>query len=166
MGAGRGRGGRGGRRGGGRDDIRRHKASRGDVRAAVVALIAEQPMHGYQIMQEMKERSRGAWQPSPGSIYPTLQQLADEGLVTSSDDGGRKVFTLTEAGQAVVEDSTEPPPWEDLAASDDFVDMRRTAASVMAATKQVAHVGSSDQVTAATEILTDARKRLYQVLAE
>lgn len=156
---GRGRGGRGGGR-------RRHKASRGDIRAAVVALLAEEPMHGYQIMQEIEERSQGAWQPSPGSIYPTLQQLADEGLVTSSDDGGRNIFALTEAGQVVKDDTTTSPPWENFVGTDDFVDMRRAAASVMGATKQVAAVGSPDQVTAALEVLTEARQRLYQLLAE
>ena len=109
---------------------------------------------------------KGAWQPSPGSIYPTLQQLADEGLVTSSDDGGRNIFTLTEAGTAVNDDASTPPPWEDLAGTDNFVGMRRAASSVMGATKQVAQVGSPEQVTAATEILTETRQRLYQLLAE
>ena len=123
-------------------------------------------MHGYQIMQELQERSKGAWQPSPGSIYPALQQLADEGLVTASDDGGRKVFTLTQAGHALNDETTTPPPWEDLAGTDDFADMRQAIASVMAASKQIAQVGSPDQVAAATKILTEARQRLYQLLAE
>ena len=162
-GGGRGRGGRS--RGRGYSD-RRYRANRGDIRAAVIALLAEDPMHGYQIMQELAERSKGAWEPSPGSIYPTLQQLADEGLVTSSDDGGRNIFTLTEAGTAVNDDASTPPPWEDLAGTDNFVGMRRAASSVMGATKQVAQVGSPEQVTAATEILTETRQRLYQLLAE
>ena len=118
------------------------------------------------MMQEMQDRSNGAWQPSPGSVYPTLQQLADEGLVTSSEDGGRKVFTLTAAGLAVNDDTTTPPPWEDLAGTDSYVEMRRAVASVMAAARQVAQVGRADQVAAATVILTDARQRLYQLLAE
>lgn len=108
----------------------------------------------------------GVWQPSPGSIYPTLQQLADEGLVTSSDDGGRKIFTLTGAGHAVNDGYETAPPWEVLAGARNFVDMRRAVKSVIAASKQVAQVGSKDQVAAAAEILADARQRLYQLLAE
>ena len=103
---------------------------------------------------------------APGSIYPTLQQLADEGLVTSTDEGGRNIFTLTEAGSEVNEDTTSAPPWEELAGTDNFVEMRQTASSLMGATKQIAQVGSPEQVTAATEILTEARQRLYQLLAD
>ena len=162
---GRGPSGRRGRGGRGHGD-RRHRANRGDIRAAILALLAEEPMHGYQMMQELAERSKGAWQPSPGSVYPTLQQLADEGLVISTDDGGRNLFELADPGRAAHEASTTPPPWENLVGTDNFVDMRRAASSVMGATKQIAQVGSPEQVTSATEILTDARQRLYQLLAE
>ncbi len=166
-GSGRGRSGSGPGRGGPGGGRGRHgKVSRGDVRTAVMALLAEDPMHGYQIMQELKERSQGAWQPSAGSIYPTLQQLADEGLVSSEDEGGRKVFTLTEAGTATSKENTDRPPWETLAGDAQFVDLRKTVQSVAAATKQVAQVGTPEQVSAASEILTEARQRLYKLLAE
>jgi DNA-binding PadR family transcriptional regulator len=165
-GKGRPGGGRGrGRSGGGRGH-RHGKVSRGDVRIGILALLAEEPMHGYQIMQELKDRSEGAWQPSAGSIYPTLQQLADEGLVSSKDEGGRKTFSLTESGSVTNEETTAPPPWEALAGDAQFVTMRKTMQSVLAAVKQVAQVGTPEQVEAATEILTETRQRLYKVLAE
>jgi DNA-binding PadR family transcriptional regulator len=153
-----------GRRGGrGRH---RHKVSRGDVRLAILALLADEPMHGYQVMQELSERSGGAWRPSPGSIYPTLQQLADEGLIEADKDGDRKVFSLTEAGREANESSDSPPPWEDIARDESHVDMRGAISSVVDAAKQIGQVGSPDQEAAAAEILTDARKRLYQILAD
>ncbi|MEZ5227652.1 MAG: PadR family transcriptional regulator [Acidimicrobiales bacterium] len=165
---GRGRG--GGGRGGGRKrggPHRRGGVGRGDVRIAVLALLTEEPMHGYQIMSELAERSQGAWQPSPGSIYPLLQQLADEGLVTSDESDGRKVFTLTEAGIALADESADQPPvWERFAQSGAGVDLREAIAGIAVAARQVATTGTSDQVARAAEILVDARKRLYQLLAE
>ena len=95
------------------------RARRGDVRAAVLRLLSEQPMHGYQIIQELSARSGGAWSPSAGSVYPTLQLLADEGLVTAEETAGKKVFSLTEAGiAAVAETADQPAPWEEAAQSD------------------------------------------------
>src|SRR4051794_3835778 len=79
--------GRGRRHGGPRGP--RGRAARGDVRAAVLLLLAEEPMHGYQLMQAIAERSGGRWTPSPGAIYPTLNQLEDEGLVTVTQESGR-----------------------------------------------------------------------------
>ena len=85
------------------------RMARGDVRAAVLALLAEQPMHGYQIIQQIEERSGGAWKPSPGSVYPTLQLLTDEGIVDVEEESGRKTYSLTEAGRAEAAD--KPAPW-------------------------------------------------------
>src|SRR3954454_774724 len=93
------RGGRGGRGG---------RAPRGDVRTAVLLLLAEEPMHGYQLMQAIAERSGGSWTPSPGAIYPTLNQLEDEGLVTVTADAGRKLVTLTDAGREYLESQGDP----------------------------------------------------------
>ncbi len=84
---------------------------RGIIRDAILHLLAEQPMHGYQVMQELSERSGGRWHPSAGSIYPTLQQLEDEGLVTAEDRDGRKTFSLTEAGQAATTALPTDRPW-------------------------------------------------------
>jgi DNA-binding PadR family transcriptional regulator len=124
-------------------------------------------MHGYQIIQELAERTGGAWQPSAGSVYPSLQLLADEGLIAGTDSDGRKVFALTAEGAArAAEAAGEAPPWERLAATAGSVDLRHAMAGVIHATKQVASTGTTDQIARADAILTDARKRLYQLLAE
>ena len=143
-GPGRGRGGRG--RGGPRRG--RNGIGRGDVRVAVLALLNEEPMHGYQIMSELAERSNGAWKPSPGSIYPLLQQLADEGLVESDEADGRKVFTITSAGTDVAaETADQPPVWERMAKTGG-VDLREAVESIGAAARQVAMTGTPEQVKA------------------
>ena len=145
------------------------RAGRGDIRAAILALLAEEAMHGYQIMRELTERTGGIWRPSPGSIYPTLQLLQDEGLVRSEDaDGGRKLFHLTDEGKAAVDKSGSKPPWETVAAEHDSgaVDIRDLVGGVMAAARQVVHDGTNEQRNQAAEILRDARRRLYQVLAD
>ncbi len=146
----------------------RQKVSRGEVRAAILQLLSEEPMHGYQIMQELAERSDGMWRPSPGSIYPTLQQLADEELVRAEDSEGKKVYHLTDAGQAKVDESQAPPPWarfdvEDLGGLFEIKDL---AIQVGAAVMQVASAGSDEQLAEAKEILADTRSRLYQLLAD
>src|SRR6478752_8876595 len=90
------------------------RAGRGEVRSAVLALLAERPMHGYQIIREIEERSSGSWKPSAGSVYPTLQLLADEGLIRAEESNGRKIYSLTEAGRAEAEEAG-PAPWESAA---------------------------------------------------
>jgi DNA-binding PadR family transcriptional regulator len=144
------------------------RARRGDVRTAVLLLLAEQPMHGYQIIQELSARSGGAWSPSAGSVYPTLQLLADEGLVSAEETGGKKVFSLTEAGVAAAAETAEQPaPWDEAAQSGSGVQGYREAVGrLMAAVFQIGKSGSADQVAAAIEILTDARKKLYAILSE
>lgn len=144
------------------------RARRGDVRTAVLRLLAEQPMHGYQIIQELAERSAGAWTPSAGSVYPTLQQLADEDLVTAEESGGKKVFHLTEAGRAqVAEMADQPAPWDDASLGDPGMrDYRVTVGKLMQAAFQIGTSGSREQRDAAVEILTEARKKLYALLAE
>jgi DNA-binding PadR family transcriptional regulator len=146
----------------------RHKAGRGDIRAAILALLTEEPMHGYQIIREIGERSEGAWTPSPGSVYPTLQQLTDEGLVRSSETDGKRVYELTEDGRAQADSRTGTLPWEEAAegADDDLVALRDLVFQVMAATRQVAHAGTTTQLEAAQAILRTARKSLYQLLAD
>lgn len=146
------------------------KAKRGNVRAAILALLAEEPRNGYQIIQEINERSGGAWKPSPGAVYPALSQLADEGLIRSDESEGRKVFHLTDAGRAYVADHPDEvaAPWEDVTAElhDDVHDLFRLAGQTGMAIVQVAQAGSPAQVGQATKILADTRRRLYQILAE
>lgn len=144
------------------------RARRGDVRAAILQLLSEEPMHGYQIIGELTDRSGGAWSPSAGSVYPTLQQLADERLVVAEVVGGKKVYHLTEAGVAAAERYGESrAPWDE--AADTRVNgtgYHRAAYRLVQAIVQVGSSGSARQLTAGVEILSDARKRLYALLAE
>jgi DNA-binding PadR family transcriptional regulator len=144
------------------------RVGRGDVRSAILVLLGEQPMHGYQIIQELSSRSGGVWRPSPGSVYPTLQQLEDEGLVHGEEADGRRVFHLTDEGKADVDrrEDDQRAPWEIGDQTGPFVDMRKAGLGLVSAVMQVAQTGSPDQVARATSILNDARKRLYSMLAE
>lgn len=146
----------------------RPKVSRGDVRTAILYLLAEEPMHGYQIMQELSERTDGLWKLSPGSVYPTLQQLEDEDLVKSDQTDGKNIFHLTAEGKARVESSEAAPPWERFGAEDGdaLMDLRETGFQVGAAVMQVARAGSDAQIEKAKAILEDTRRKIYQILAE
>jgi DNA-binding PadR family transcriptional regulator len=146
------------------------RAGRGDVRAAILALLAEQPMHGYQIMREIGERSGGVWRPSPGSIYPTLQQLEDEELVRpETGDSGRRVFALTDSGREAQSASAGgSAPWDEVGVEGDntALELRDLVGQVMAAARQVLHAGESAQIAQAKDVLRDARRKLYRILAE
>ena len=145
------------------------RRERGDVRAAILALLAEEPMHGYQIITELTERSGGVWQPSPGSVYPTLQALEDQGLVTADKSEGRRVFSLTAEGRTAAEEAADgPAPWERAARGADrsLLDLRGLMFEVAAATLQVSRSGSESQVKTVGEILADTRRRIYLVLAD
>jgi DNA-binding PadR family transcriptional regulator len=144
------------------------RMGRGDVRAAILALLTEEPMHGYQIITELTERSGGAWHPSPGSVYPTLQAMEDQGLVTANKSEGRRVFSLTDEGRAAAEAAGDgPAPWEDAArgANRPLLDLRGLIGEVAAATMQVGRAGNEQQVKAVGEILADTRRRIYLILA-
>jgi DNA-binding PadR family transcriptional regulator len=138
------------------------------MRVAILALLSEEPMHGYQIIQELSERSDGAWNPSPGSVYPTLQQLADEGLVRSTETDGRRVHELTDEGRARAAERTGPAPWEDAAEEqgDDVAALWQAFMGIADASKQISRTGTQAQITSALEIVKDARKRLYRLLAD
>jgi DNA-binding PadR family transcriptional regulator len=145
------------------------RAGRGDIRAAIVALLSESSMHGYQIIRELSERTGGAWTPSPGSVYPTLQQLEDEELVVEQkSDTGRRVYALTEAGRERAAALPSPAPWEQVAAeaNDETADFRSLVFQVLGAVKQVAGAGTPAQIEAAQDVLRTARRSLYQILAE
>lgn len=147
----------------------RPRSRRGDVRSAVLRLLSEQPMHGYQIITELAQRSEGAWRPSPGSVYPTLQQLEDEGLVTATEQDGRRTFSLTDAGRAEVEKMADRrAPWEELADEDGHTarNLRAAAAQLMGAVVQVGAAGTDRQLADAERLLTETRKALYRLLAE
>jgi DNA-binding PadR family transcriptional regulator len=146
---------------------RRHRARRGDVRGAILTLLAERPMHGYEMIQQLEERTGGRWRPSAGSIYPTLQLLEDEGLVTAEEVDGRRVFSLTGPGQEAVEQrGDEKAPWESGDESSPLGELRSVAFQVGAATRQVGHAGSDEQINRAVEVLQETRRRLYSILGE
>jgi DNA-binding PadR family transcriptional regulator len=142
-----------------------HRAARGDVRAAILALLNEQPMHGYQVIAELDERTGGVWKPSPGSVYPTLQMLEDEGLVAPDAEGGKKVFHLTDEGRAAAV-AAGSAPWEAVVGDAAQVDLRKVVGQLLAASKQVAQTGSPAQIERARVVMNDARKALYGILAE
>jgi DNA-binding PadR family transcriptional regulator len=143
------------------------RVRRGNVRAAILALLAERPMHGYEMIQELEARTDGLWRPSAGSIYPTLQLLEDEGLVTGEESEGKRRFSLTDAGRAEAE-RLERPPWEEVRdhGEGQASSLRDSAFQLGAAIVQVARAGSEDQINTTRQILNDARRRVYTVLGE
>jgi DNA-binding PadR family transcriptional regulator len=148
----------------------RAKAGRGDVRAAILALLREGPCTGYQIMSEIEERSGGAWRPSPGAVYPALAQLADEGLIEGEESAGRRTFRLTDAGREYVEQNPDMArgAWESRAQQEawELPGLFAEAARLGAGIVQVAHAGTPGQVLEAERLLERTRRRLYQILAE
>ena len=154
----------------------RHQHGRGrgrgrgrpNVRAAVLALLLERPMHGYEMIQEIDNRTGGIWRPSPGSIYPTLQLLEDEGLIEAEATGGRKRYTLTADGRGEAETAAENPPWGQF--TDDTMsqvqDFRDAAVGIMSALRQVGFNGTPEQRAKALEVLNETKRKLYAVLAD
>lgn len=148
---------------------KQRRGRRGNVRAAILALLAEEPRHGYSIMNELAERSGGLWRPSPGSVYPVLSQLQDEGLVSATDADGRRVFSLTDAGREHVAENAEAlrEPW---VVADDGPRRRvgglmQAMAGLGAAVEQVARLGDDAQAARAVEALDEARRTMYRLLA-
>jgi len=143
------------------------RMGRGDVRAAVLALLIEKPMHGYQIIQEIGERSNGAWKPSAGSVYPTLQLLADEGLVSVEESNGRKTYSLTAEGRAVA-DTAGSTPWETPGGRESgrHGALPKAGLELAQATAQVGRSGSPEQVQQAVAVLDEARRKVYAILAQ
>jgi DNA-binding PadR family transcriptional regulator len=144
------------------------RGRRGDVRAAILALLLERPMHGYEMIQQIAERSNGIWRPSPGSVYPTLQLLDDEGLITASESSGnKKLFELTDEGRAAAE-KVETLPWDEIAEGADpgHVTLRTAVVQLSGAVMQSAHAASSEQQQRIVDILNNARREIYGILGE
>ncbi|MDQ1113481.1 DNA-binding PadR family transcriptional regulator [Microbacterium testaceum] len=146
------------------------RMNKGDVRSAVLSLLLEQPMHGYQIIREIEDRSGGSWKPSPGSVYPTLQLLTDEGLVEAEESSGRKTYSLTAEGRAAAGDETteRTAPWESAGSRDGgrMTALPKAGVELAQAAAQVARTGDKEQVAQAVEILDEARRKLYSILAQ
>ena len=163
------------RHGHGRDEMRggrghgrgRHRVRRGDVRSAILALLDDRSMHGYEMIQELEERTGGRWRPSAGSIYPTLQLLEDEGLVSPEEVEGRKVYSLTDSGKEAVPDRTEGQrPWEEGDEDSPRFAVRSELMRTIGAAKQIARGDDDEQMAKAAEILKESRRQLYGILAE
>jgi DNA-binding PadR family transcriptional regulator len=146
------------------------RARRGDVRAAALVLLAEEPRNGYQLMQEIEERSGGAWRPSPGSVYPALQQLEDEGLVRTGESDGRRVFELTDEGRAHVEEHRDElgEPWEAVSrdVSDEMRELAGSMKELWVAIAQVMRAADEAQIERAQRVLADTKRELYLILAD
>ena len=148
----------------------RGRARRGDVRQAVLALLVEAPLNGYQMIQKLAEHTDGGWKPSPGAIYPALAQLEDEGLIEQFDNEGTKSYRLTEAGQSAAADVTEKP-WEAFNADnaplhpEQIKGMWKEFGGLAMAAQELTRSGSPAQQEQATALLAETRRKLYGLLA-
>ncbi|HEU5002531.1 MAG TPA: PadR family transcriptional regulator [Actinomycetota bacterium] len=141
------------------------------MRIAILAVLAEKPMHGYDLIRELEERSRQMWHPSPGSVYPTLQMLEEQGLLSSVEQDGKRVYSITDEGRAEVTAQEErrggAQPWDEAREGGErFGPLFGAMGQLGAAVMQVARAGNSSQAERVTEILTEARKKVYSVLSE
>jgi DNA-binding PadR family transcriptional regulator len=139
------------------------------VRAAILTLLGEEPRNGYGLIQEIEARSDGVWRPSPGSVYPALQLMEDEGLIRAVGDGDKRAYELTDAGREALEQrSGERAPWDSAGddVGDEIVELMKVTRQVWMAVRQLGEAGTSGQAKAATEILGEARRALYGLLAE
>jgi DNA-binding PadR family transcriptional regulator len=144
------------------------RAARGDVRAAILALLAEEPMHGYEMIKEIEERTGGVWNPSAGSIYPTLQMLEDQGLVRGTESEGRRSFELTDAGREEAEGRSGPPPWEEVrtGAGDETRRLGEAIKQLHHTFPQVFRAADDDQRRRVVELLDETRRKIYAILSE
>lgn len=145
------------------------KVRKGDVRAALLSLLGEEPKNGYQMIQDIEERSRGVWRPSPGSVYPALQQLEDEGLVSCDESGGSRTYRLTEQGrERAIGRVTSAAPWDEVASSvpEDRHELRLLWAQLNEAFLHLTRTANDDQVAAAKDLLKSTRKSVFKILAE
>src|SRR6185312_7214722 len=155
----RGRGGRG------------RRGKRGDVRAAIMVLLADRAIHGYEMIQEISDRSGGLWRPSPGSVYPTLQLLVDEGLIVGTEsEGSKRLFELTDEGRAAAQ-KVETPPWEEIAEgwkdqAPGQVNLHAAVTQLMGAVAQSAYAASEEQQQRIVDIVNNARREVYNILGE
>lgn len=152
---------------GGRERRGPNRVRRGDVQAAILALLTEQDMHGYQIIQELAGRSGGAWRPGPGSIYPTLQSLLEQGFISDREDGSKRVFSITPAGRRLAAAAGDREPWRGYAEADaGRIALRQAKQGLFQALAQVESAGQPRTIERATELVAATRKSLYLLLAE
>jgi DNA-binding PadR family transcriptional regulator len=157
-----------GRHGGGPRGPRGPRARRGDIRFALLAALGDGPTHGYELIQRLEERTGGRWKPSPGSVYPTLQMLEEAGLVSGAQQDDKRVYTITATGQKALDERMAEgvPPWMNSDGAEGHGALRMAVGQLAMAAKQVGMAGNAQHIEAATAIVTDARRKLYQLLAE
>jgi DNA-binding PadR family transcriptional regulator len=149
----------------------RRRMRRGDIRTVILVSLGDGPANGYEVMRRLEERSGGMWRPSPGSVYPTLQMLEEEGLVRATAQEGSRTFELTESGVAAAEvgkaERSGRDPWDEGNGNDERLrSLRQAIGQTFMAAKQVAQAGSVEQIDRSIEIVQRTRKELYQILAE
>ncbi len=145
------------------------RMGRGDVRSAVLVLLVDKPMHGYQVIREIEEHTEGRWKPSAGSVYPTLQLLADEGLVTAAMDNDRKIYSLTDEGREAAADATAPWSTEDASEPKEpsrVGAMSKAGFDLAQAVAEAARGCDAEQQDQVTKVLKDARRKVYSILAK
>ena len=159
-----------GRHGGGPRGPRGGRTRRGDIRFALLSALSDEPAHGYELIQRLEERTGGRWKPSPGSVYPTLQMLEESGMVTGSQQDDKRVYAITDAGRTALAgrmaEGPGAPPWMSTDQADGHGGLRQAMGQLALAIKQVAMTGNPEHIAAATAIVTEARRKLYQLLAD
>lgn len=139
----------------------RPRASRGDVAPLLLHLLQEKPMHGYEIISTLEERSHGLWRPSPGSVYPTLQMLEEEGLLRSTEEGGRKIYCLTKEGKEAASHARNERPWKGSERTARRVhSVRREVAQMIRAMRRIFHHGTDEQVQHARDLFATFSKQV------
>jgi DNA-binding PadR family transcriptional regulator len=142
---------------------------RGDIRIALLRALQAGPAHGYEVIRRLEEGSGGFWRPSAGSVYPTLQMLEEEGLLSSHEDNGKRVYELTDTGRAEAESGAGADrgfPWDSEEGLTGYRALRSAVSQLMLATRQVQVAGEPELVERAAGIVKEARQKLYQLLAE
>jgi len=146
------------------------RTRRGDIRLALLSGLTEGPAHGYELIQRLSARSGGRWKPSPGSVYPTLQMLEEAGLVSASQLDDKRVYAITEAGQAELQtklaEAGGPPPWLDAEAANGHDELRKAVGQLVMAAKQVGMTDDPTHINSAAGVINEARRKLYQLLAD
>ncbi len=148
----------------------RHRARRGAVRIAILTLLDERPMHGYELITELETRSEGRWRPSPGAIYPALEKMEYHGAVTSTEVDAKREYTLTDQGRQMLAEIREAQgddaelPWNHTGTGGRG-ELRGLMSELSGQTRQVARFGSLEQRDAATAVLEDTKRKLYEILA-
>lgn len=150
-----------------RDRGDERRTPRGDIKYILLALLAEEPRHGYELIKELEARYGGFWKPSPGSVYPTLQLLEEGGYLTSEQVEGKKVYTITNSGRELLSERGDSRDWMDRGNKPEhLIELKGAIADVGAAVMQVARSRNPDKVTRVQEILNRAKREIYSILAE